>query len=52
MSQYYYFRIQQWLNERQTLLQAGRLLQQYNVDGYMVIEEERFWYIQNNQPKL
>ena len=31
---------------------AGRLLQQYIVDDYMEIEEERFRYIRNNQPKL
>ena len=42
MRQYYCFRKQQRLNERHTVLQAGRLLQQYIVDGYMEIEEERF----------
>ncbi|KAK6791662.1 hypothetical protein RDI58_010743 [Solanum bulbocastanum] len=48
----YCFRIQQRLNEGQTLLLAGRLLQQYIVDDYMKIEEERFCYIWNNQTKL
>lgn len=52
MRQFYCFRIQQRLNEAHTLLQAGRLLQQYIVDGYMAIEEERFRYIRNNQKKL
>ncbi|XP_059285058.1 uncharacterized protein LOC132038402 [Lycium ferocissimum] len=52
MRQFYGFRIQQRLNEGYTLLQAGRLLQQYIVDGYMAIEEERFRYIRNNQTKL
>ena len=52
MRDFYCFRIQQRLNEGKTLLLAGRLLQQYNVDGYMAIEEERFRYIRNNQPKL
>uniref|UniRef100_A0A3Q7FIZ2 Helitron helicase-like domain-containing protein n=1 Tax=Solanum lycopersicum TaxID=4081 RepID=A0A3Q7FIZ2_SOLLC len=52
MRDFYCFRIQQRLNEGKTLLLAGRLLQQYIVDGYMAIEEERFRYIRNNQPKL
>ncbi|KAH0712137.1 hypothetical protein KY289_008096 [Solanum tuberosum] len=39
-------------NEGKTLLLAARLLQQYIVDGYMAIEEERFHYIWNNQTKL
>ena len=52
MRDFYCFRIQQRLNEGKTLLLAGRLLQQYIVDGYMAIEEERFHYIWNNQPKL
>nr|XP_009789935.1 PREDICTED: uncharacterized protein LOC104237479 [Nicotiana sylvestris] len=52
MRQFYCFRIQQRLNEAHTLLQAGRLLQQYAVDGYMAIEEERFRYIRNNKKKL
>ncbi|XP_070048226.1 uncharacterized protein [Nicotiana tomentosiformis] len=52
MRQFYCFRIQQRLNEAHALLQAGRLLQQYIVDGYMAIEEERFRYIRNNQKKL
>nr|XP_025887491.1 uncharacterized protein LOC112941712 [Solanum lycopersicum] len=52
MRDFYCFRIQQRLNEGKTLLLAGRLLQQYNVDGYMAIEEERFRYIRNNQSKL
>ena len=52
MRDFYCFRIQQRLNEGKTLLLAGRLLQQYIVDGYLAIEEERFHYIWNNQPKL
>ena len=42
MRQYYCFRKQQRLNEGHTLLQAGRLLHQDIVDGYMAIEDERF----------
>ncbi|KAH9745980.1 Purple acid phosphatase 8 [Citrus sinensis] len=52
MRQYYCFRLQQILNEGHTLLQAGRLFQQYIVDCYMAIEEERFRWIRNNQQKL
>ncbi|XP_059311353.1 uncharacterized protein LOC132062896 [Lycium ferocissimum] len=49
MREFYCFRIQQRLNEGQTFLVAGRLLQQYIVDAYM---EERFCYIRNNKKKL
>uniref|UniRef100_A0A803PFI8 ATP-dependent DNA helicase n=1 Tax=Cannabis sativa TaxID=3483 RepID=A0A803PFI8_CANSA len=52
MRQYYCFRLQQRLNEGHSLLQAGRLLQQYIVDCYMAIEEERFRWIRNNQKQL
>ena len=52
MRQYYCFRKQQRLNEGHTLLQAGRLLQQYIMYGYMSIEEQKFWYTRNNQQKL
>ena len=52
MRQHYCFRLQQRLNEGHTLLRAGRLLQQYIVDSYMAIEEERFRWIRNNKKKL
>ncbi|XP_062075099.1 uncharacterized protein LOC133779118 [Humulus lupulus] len=52
MRQHYCFRLQQRLNEGHTLLRSGRLLQQYIVDSYMEIEEERFRWIRNNQKKL
>ncbi|XP_062089097.1 uncharacterized protein LOC133795659 [Humulus lupulus] len=52
MRQHYCFRLQQRLNEGHTLLRAGRLLQQYIVDSYMEIEEERFCWIRNNKKKL
>ncbi|KAK1395112.1 hypothetical protein POM88_014168 [Heracleum sosnowskyi] len=45
-------RLQQRLNEGHTLLRSGRLLQQYIVDCYMTIEEERFRWIRLNQEKL
>ncbi|KAM3376292.1 hypothetical protein P3S68_015007 [Capsicum galapagoense] len=52
MREFYCFRIQKRLNEGPTLLLAGRLLQQYIVDAYMAIEEERFRHIRNNKKKL
>ncbi|XP_024963780.1 uncharacterized protein LOC112504042 [Cynara cardunculus var. scolymus] len=52
MKQYYCFRLQQRLHEGKSLLLGGRLLQQYIVDSYMAIEEERFRWIINNQTKL
>ncbi|XP_062085732.1 uncharacterized protein LOC133791836 [Humulus lupulus] len=52
MRQHYCFWLQQRLNEGHTLLRSGRLLQQYIVDSYMAIEEERFRWIRNNQNKL
>lgn len=52
MKQFYAYRLQQRLNEGHTLLQASKLPQQHIVHGYMTIEEERFRYIRNNQPKL
>ncbi|WOG95440.1 hypothetical protein DCAR_0414759 [Daucus carota subsp. sativus] len=52
MCQYYCFRFQQRLNEGHALLQAGRLLQQYMVDAYMAVEQERFRWIQTHQKEL
>ncbi|KAH9668825.1 ATP-dependent DNA helicase [Citrus sinensis] len=51
MRQYYCFRLQQRLNEGHTLLQAGRLFQQYIVDCYLAIEEERFHKCTKHFPK-
>ena len=52
MCQYYCFRIQQRNNEGHTLLQGGRLLQQYIVDAYMAVEQERFRWIRTHQSEL
>ncbi|XP_055960816.1 uncharacterized protein LOC126682230 isoform X2 [Mercurialis annua] len=52
MRQYYAFRLQSRKNEGMSLLKSGRLLQQFLVDAYMAIEEERFRWIRYNQPKL
>lgn len=42
MWQIYKFQLQQRLNKGHTLLQVGRLLEQYVVHGYITIEEEIF----------
>ncbi|XP_031279102.1 uncharacterized protein LOC116137546 [Pistacia vera] len=42
MRYFYPFRLQYRLNEGHTLMKSGRLLQQYIVDAYMAIEEERY----------
>ncbi|WOH08104.1 hypothetical protein DCAR_0727541 [Daucus carota subsp. sativus] len=52
MCQYYCFRLQQRTNEGHTLLLAGRLLQQYIVDAYMAVEQERFRWIRTHQSEL
>ncbi|XP_074347406.1 uncharacterized protein LOC141686260 [Apium graveolens] len=52
MCQYYCFRLQQRANEGHTLLLVGRLLQQYIVDAYMTVEQERFRWIQTHQNEL
>ncbi|PKI36227.1 hypothetical protein CRG98_043379 [Punica granatum] len=50
--QYYAFCLQQRSEEAQTLLKAGRLLQQFLVDAYAYIEEGRLNWILNNHKKL
>ncbi|XP_074361953.1 uncharacterized protein LOC141702153 [Apium graveolens] len=52
MCQYYCFRLQQRAHEGHTLLLAGRLLQQYIVDAYMAVEQERFRWIRTHQTEL
>ncbi|PIA64661.1 hypothetical protein AQUCO_00100252v1 [Aquilegia coerulea] len=47
--EYYAFRIQQRENEGPTLIMAGRLFQQFLVDAYTSIEEERLRYVWKNQ---
>ncbi|KAK9676558.1 hypothetical protein RND81_11G085000 [Saponaria officinalis] len=49
MREYYAYRIQQRLNEGQTILYGGRLFQQFLVDCCCAIESERLWFIKNNQ---
>ncbi|XP_074336548.1 uncharacterized protein LOC141673702 [Apium graveolens] len=52
MCLYYCFWLQQRANEGHTLLLAGRLLQQYTVDAYMEVEQERFRWIRTQQSEL
>ncbi|KAL6584543.1 hypothetical protein OROMI_003832 [Orobanche minor] len=46
------FRMQDRENEGQQLLLARRLLQQFIVDGYTMIETQRLQWIRHNQPTL
>ncbi|ONK71066.1 uncharacterized protein A4U43_C04F4350 [Asparagus officinalis] len=52
MKDYYAYRLQQRTTEATTLLQGGRLLQQFIVDAYAAVEEECLCWIRNNQRTL
>ena len=52
MRSFYAFQFQQRLHEGNTLLRAGRLFQQYIVDSYASIEEDRLDYVRQNQNNL
>ena len=52
MREYYAFRLQQRSHEGNTLLLGGRLFQQFIVDAYTSIEEERLQWVRQNQLKL
>ncbi|GJW86154.1 DNA helicase PIF1, ATP-dependent [Tanacetum coccineum] len=52
MKEYYSYIIQQWPNESSTLLRGGRLFQQYLVDAYTTVEEQRLNWTRNNQDTL
>ena len=47
--EFYAYRLQQRFNEGETLRCAGRLHQQYIVDAFMAIEQERLGYIRRHQ---
>ncbi|CAN1128783.1 hypothetical protein LINPERHAP2_LOCUS4846 [Linum perenne] len=49
---YYSYCLQTRLQNRSTLLVAGRLFQQYVVNAYALVEAERLDWIRNNQRKL
>jgi uncharacterized protein YdcH (DUF465 family) len=52
MREYYAYRIQQRKSEANTLICGGRLFQQYIVDAYTAIEEQRMRYYRMNQTVL
>ncbi|XP_075666421.1 uncharacterized protein LOC142636182 [Castanea sativa] len=52
MREYYASRLQQRSHEGNTLLLGGRLFQQFIVDAYTSIEEERLQWVRQNQLKL
>lgn len=52
MREYYCYRIHYRANEGTTLFRGGRLLQQYLVDAYTAIEEQRLRWMRNNQNEL
>ncbi|XP_038720003.1 uncharacterized protein LOC120012639 [Tripterygium wilfordii] len=52
MREYYAYRLQQRHGEGQTLIRGGRLFQQYIVDAYACVEEQRLCFIRHNQKKL
>ncbi|XP_071692044.1 uncharacterized protein [Rutidosis leptorrhynchoides] len=52
MREYCCYRIQQRDNEGTTLLRGGRLFQQYLVDAYTAIEEQRLRWLRNHQNDL
>ncbi|MBN8143058.1 hypothetical protein J0J23_22400, partial [Vibrio vulnificus] len=52
MKQCYAFKLQQRIKEGKTILRCGRLLQQYIVDAFVSIEEQRLDYIRKHQNDL
>ena len=52
MREYYAYRIQHRRNGGQTILCGGRLFQQFIVDAYIAIEEERLRFIRKKLPQL
>ncbi|XP_040362560.1 uncharacterized protein LOC112168203 isoform X2 [Rosa chinensis] len=52
MRAYITYQIQDRINEVSTLLKGGRLFQQYLVDAYATVEEDRLDWIRKNQKKF
>ena len=52
MKEYYAYMIQQQNNQGTTLIKGGRLYQQYIVDAYTVVEEQRLKWNMHNQDSL
>ncbi|XP_038722074.1 uncharacterized protein LOC120014228 [Tripterygium wilfordii] len=52
MREYYAYRLQQRHHEGKTLIRGGKLFQQFIVDAFLCVEEERLHFIRFNQKKL
>ncbi|XP_020082238.1 uncharacterized protein LOC109705866, partial [Ananas comosus] len=52
MREFYAYRIQNRIAEGRTLISGGKLFQQYLVDAFSCVEEERLDYIRRNQSDL
>ena len=52
MRAFYCYQLQQRQNQGNTLFKSGRLFQQYLVDAYASVEEDRLDYIRKNQKNL
>nr|GEU73399.1 hypothetical protein CTI12_AA123990 [Tanacetum cinerariifolium] len=52
MKEYYAYVIHQRNNQGNTLLKRGRLFQQYLVDAYIAVKEQRLKWTRNNQDTL
>ncbi|KAI9081150.1 hypothetical protein K1719_036909 [Acacia pycnantha] len=50
--EYLYFRLMRRTNERSVILHGKKLLQQFIVDGYSMVESDRLNYIRNHQKEL
>ncbi|XP_077242072.1 uncharacterized protein LOC143882480 [Tasmannia lanceolata] len=52
MREFYAYRIQYRPLEGKTLMRSGRLFQQFVVDAYAAIEEQRLYWVRTNQKQL
>lgn len=52
MREYYAYRLQQRNGESKKLMNGGKLLQQYIVDAFACVEEQRLHYLKMNQSEL
>ncbi|XP_057755300.1 uncharacterized protein LOC130974430 [Arachis stenosperma] len=52
MRDFFAYRLQRRTNESQVLLRSRRLLQQFIVDAYTMVESERLLYLRLKQPNL
>ena len=49
MREFYCYQLLEHQNQSDILFRSGRLLQQYVVDAYACVEEDRFDYIKKNK---